>query len=291
MPSATPTIASTKRSSTSAVAPAAANEPAACSRSSSSSRYVVPDHRRLGHHQRALDERAEHVEDGGPVGAGDSGREAEVERAGEHAEQVEHAALVLVEQPGGDLDRRPHRVVAVPSPIAAPQQVEALVHGAQQLAGSRSPGPGLRPARSPAAARRGGRTARSTSTEVVRRLGAGGRGPLDEQLDRWPRGQRAEHVHVLAGDADRRPAARDHGDVGRRLPHGADHGAHRVEHVLAAVEHDDASLFGEPDRGRVDGLEPERVGDGGRVGAGRQGGQAPRGDRAGDAHDDVSDEA
>ena len=66
---------------------------------------------------------------------------------------------------------------------------------------------------------------------------------------------------------------------------------HRVEHVLAAVEHDHAALLGQPDRGRVDRLEPEGVGDRGRVGSGRQGGEATRRDRSGQVADDVSDES
>ena len=121
-----------------------------------------PGHARLGGDQRALDERAEHVERRrrDPV-AGDGGGEAEVEGAGEDPEQVEDPALTFVEQPGGDLDRRPHRVVAIAAPVGAPQQVEALIDDAPADRRDRSPGRGRRPARWPAAGRRGGGTARS----------------------------------------------------------------------------------------------------------------------------------
>ena len=179
--------------------------------------------------------------------------------------------------------------MAIAAPVDAPQQVEALIDGAQQLAGADRPGPGGRQLDGQRQAVEAG--AQLGHVDRVAGWRTGRRRPLVEQLDGRARGQRTEDVDLLAGEADRRPAAGDDGDGGRRRAHGVEHRAHRVEHVLAAVEHDHAALLGEPDRGRVDRLEPEGVGDRGRVGIGRQGGEATRRDRSGQVGDDVSDES
>ena len=159
----------------------------------------------------------------------------------------------------------------------------------QQLAGSDRPGSGGRQLDGQGQAVETGAQLGHVDRVAGRRTGR--RRPLVEEVDGRPSEQRAEDVDLLAGEADRRPAAGDDGHGGGRRAHAVEHRADTVEHVLAAVEHDHAALLGEPDRGRVDRFEPEGVGDRGRVGSGRQGVEATRRDRSGQVGDDVSDES
>ncbi len=134
-------------------------------------------------------------------------------------------------------------------PVTAAQQLEAVVetgrdlrnaHGAdarrRQLDGQRQPVEAIDDARH--------------RHRIQIGIGADGPRPAREQRDGVVVGQLAEGHHPLGADAQRRPARRQDAQVARRHQQEGDERGHRLQHVLAVVEHEQGGtrveLLGHP---------------------------------------------